>query len=133
MGYEPAQVSYSHPLSHTEFELIAGLLRERYGGLPVEDRVSFRLQTEWSPFQRGAEPGERRATIYRDSDRQLRVLVEVRYIRLGFGGLPVTTPSAGDLQAEEELAGALERVLGGKSAIGRPSCNTSHRQGVAGG
>ncbi len=131
--YEPARVLYPHPLTGAEFDLVAALLRQRYGGLPVEDRASFRLQTEWVPFQRGAEPGKRRATVYRDVDRQLRVLVEIRYIRIGFGGLPETTPSAGDIPAEEELAGALERALGSKFVIGKISRNASHREGVAGG
>ena len=133
MRYEPARVLYPHPLTGVEFDLVAALLRERYGGLPVEDRASFRLQTEWVPFQRGAEPGKRRATVYRDVDRQLRVLVEIRYIRIGFGGLPETTLSAGDIPAEEELAGALERALGSKFVRGKTSRKASHREGVAGG
>ena len=132
MRYEPARVLYPHPLTGAEFDLVAALLRQRYGGLPVEDRASFRLQTEWVPFQRGAEPGKRRATVYRDVDRQLRVLVEIRYIRIGFGGLPETTPSAGDIPAEEDLAGALERALESKFVIGKTSRKASHREGVAG-
>lgn len=111
VGYEPARVSHSRPLTSGDFEQVAVVLRDRYGGLLVSDQESFRLQTEWSLFQRGATPGRRRATVYRGEDEQLRVLVEVRYTRLGYGGLPEVTPVAGDLRAEEELAGVLERAL----------------------
>ena len=42
---------------------------------------------------------------------ELRVVVEVRYTRLGYDGLPEVTPTAGDQRAEEHLAGVLERAL----------------------
>lgn len=117
VSYEPARVSHARPLTSGDFEQVADVLRSRYGGLVVSDRDSFRLQTGWSLFQRGSTPGARRATVYRDDDKQLRVLVEVRYTRLGYGGLPEVTPVAGDLRAEEELAGVLERALANQPEV----------------
>ena len=111
MAYEPAQVEHADPLTRADFERVAGILRDRFGYLVVEDRESFRLQTEWVLFQRGGSPGRRRATVYQGEDAQLRVVVEVRYTRLGYDGLPEVTPTAGDQRAEEQLAGVLERAL----------------------
>jgi len=111
VAYEPAHVAHSQPLSRVDFERVAGALRDGFGRLLVEDQASFRLQTEWVLFQRGGSPGRRRATVFRDQDARLRVVVEVRYTRLGYDGLPEMTPSAGDQRAEERLAGILERAL----------------------
>lgn len=112
VSYQPTLVSHPTPLAGDAFERVVSVLHERYGGLPIADPESFRLQTEWVPFQRGNDaPGRRRATVYRDADGQLRVLVEVRFIRLGFDGLPMTTSSTGDAGEERELAGILEGIL----------------------
>ncbi len=109
--YEPALVKLAAPLDHTAFDTVADILRQRFQRLVLADRHGFKLQTRWAPFAHREVPGDRRATIYREDDGQLRVLIEVRYFGIGWDGMPDVTPTTGDARAEEELAGVLDRAL----------------------
>ena len=109
--YVPQPVHHPRPLAADAFDRVRGLLLDRYGRLTVSDRPAFRLQTDWLPFQRGDLPGHRRATVFCDDGGQLQVVVEVQFVQVGWSG-PYRTGTIGDSAAEQELAGALERMLG---------------------
>jgi hypothetical protein len=86
-------------------------MRARYPRLAVVDRRGFRIQSAWLPHQRGGATGERRATMFSDASGRLGVVVETRYLQLGWDRRPTWSASAGDPRLERELAALLERAL----------------------
>lgn len=109
--YQPLPVEIPGGLPPDAYDRVRGLMLQRYGGLAVADPESFRLQTPWLPFQEGDHPGERRATVFRERQDALGVVVEVRFLRISTWGRPGWSSVRGDPQRERELADALETVL----------------------
>ena len=110
-AYQPEPVRHAVPLADDAFDVVLGILRDRYGRIEVADRDAFRLQTGWRAFQRGDVAGHRSATVFLETDGRLRILVQVRYLSIGSDGLPKVRGPYGDRPAEERLAGVIERAL----------------------
>ncbi|MCB9870462.1 MAG: hypothetical protein H6837_11440 [Planctomycetes bacterium] len=112
-AYQPEPVAHPRPLAERAFDSVLEAVRATYPRVVLADRQRFRIQTAWHGWQRGDRPGHRRATVYRDADGGLRVVVEVRFVGLDLLGRPDTTPVQGDRELERELARTLAQVLGG--------------------
>jgi hypothetical protein len=110
-AYEPCPVECVQPLPADAFTRCRDLLQRTYGGIAMSDEATFRLQTGWSPI--ADPPGERRATVFRDTeaDNDLAVVVELRWVTVPVFGLPSWTEPRADDAAERELAGALRKAL----------------------
>ena len=92
------------------FDRVAETVRAVYPRLSVLDRETFRIQSAWLPFD-DRRAGERRATVYLEGDRTLSVVVETRYLRVGFWSGPKWSSPRGDARLERELMAALVAVL----------------------
>lgn len=110
-AYAPCPVECVQPLPADAFARCRGVLQSTYGAIAESDEATFRLQTGWLPI--ADPPGERRATVFRDTDagNDLAVVVELRWITMPVVGLPSWTEPHGDDAAERELAAALRSAL----------------------
>ena len=93
------------------FERVRGILQQRYGALTVVEEDDFRLQTPWVPFPDGDQPGEERATVFREDEATLGVVVERRFLQLSAWGAPRWTSTRGDAERERALGDALAAAL----------------------
>ncbi|MFK7741159.1 MAG: hypothetical protein AB8H80_12645 [Planctomycetota bacterium] len=109
--YSPYPLDLSHELPEDAFARCRAVLLADFEVLEHVDEGHFRIQTGWQPTRE--PPGERRATIYRESDRQrsLAVVVEQRWLEVPLLGPPAWTPPRGDAQAERLLADRLRDAL----------------------
>lgn len=113
--YQPLPVEVPGGLPPDAWDRVRGLLLQRYGGLALADEDGFRLQTPWVPMATGDQPAEQRATVFRQAEDRLAVVVEVRFLRFPTWGTPGWGPVQGDAQRERELADALAAVLHGRA------------------
>lgn len=110
-GYSAYPLDLEHKLPEDAFERCRSVLLDQYGTLAHSDQRDFRLETAWQPI---AEPvGERRATVFRDPERQdsLAIVVELRRLTVPLVGVPHWTSVRGDDRAERELAELLRESL----------------------
>ena len=117
-AYSPCPLDLGHALPADAFARCRDVLLRRYDALTESDAENFRLQTAWSPSQ--DPPGERRATVYLDTvvADSLSVVVELRYVRLPWFGLPGWTSPRGDAAAERELVEELRSALADPDPVG---------------
>lgn len=117
-AYTPCPLDLDQPLPPDAFLRCREVLLRRYDALTESDAEAFRLQTAWSPSQ--DPPGERRASVYLDAAvaDSLAVVVELRYVRLPWFGLPGWTSPRGDAAAERELAEELRAALTDPDPVG---------------
>lgn len=109
--YEPCPVECVLPLPADAFVRCRRALARDFGPLAEADEAAFRLQTAWSPV--ADPPGERRATVFRESSARgdLAVVVELRWLRESLFGLPGWTTARGDAAAERDLAARIRSAL----------------------
>lgn len=100
------------PLAADAFDVVCDQLRLRYGRLAVTDRITFRIQTDWRPFEERGRVMRRRATVFRVRDMTLAIVVEETLLTGNLLGEPHWTPPKTQASLERELAGAIEVALG---------------------
>ncbi len=86
-------------------------VRLRYGRVARAESRPLRVQSAWAPHARGTAVGERRATVFQHAPGALGVVVETRYLELGFDGLPRWGTVRADRGLEGELVEALEQEV----------------------
>jgi len=94
------------------FAVCRDALAARFGALVTVDAAAFLLQTDWVAC--ADLPGERRASVFRQTDGAvagLGVVVEVRRLTEPLLGLPRWTAPRGDAAAERELADLLRAAI----------------------
>ncbi|MFT4514128.1 MAG: hypothetical protein ACI89X_000810 [Planctomycetota bacterium] len=110
-GYSPYPLDLEHKLPADAFARCRAVLLSHYDTLAYSDAESFRLETEWLPI--ADPPGERRATVYRESARpaSLAIVVELRRLTVPLIGVPHWTAARGDDYSERQLADWLRESL----------------------
>lgn len=110
--YEACPVPLTAPLPADAFDRCQQVLRQHGGGLVTADASPLRLQTGWAPVD--DPPGERRCTVFVDDAVDppgLAVVVELRWLRESWFGIPGWSEPRGDDAAERALAEALAKAL----------------------
>lgn len=110
-AYAPCPLDLQHALPDDAFARCREVLLANYDYLETADEPGFRLQTAWQPTRE--PPGERRATIYRESlsPPSLAIVVEQRWLEVPWFGPPGWTSARGDARAERELREQLRDAL----------------------
>ena len=109
LPYQPATMTLE-ALPDDAFDRALDVVRAHFRAIEVADRDAFRIQTAWTPHQRGDNPGEMRATVFCEG-RDLAVVVETRWLALDLFGWPRWSAIAGDPFLERELLAALASAL----------------------
>lgn len=110
--YSACPVPLTAPLPADAFERCQQVLLQQGGGLVTADASPLRLQTGWAAV--GDPPGERRCSVFVDDAVDppgLAVVVELRWLRESWFGVPGWSEPRGDDAAERALADALAKAL----------------------
>ena len=110
LPYQPSRLTIS--MSDDAFDRILYVLRDDYSSLAEADRDSFRIQSTWTSCEDRGVPAQRRLNLFMDEPGDLSVLVEVRYLHLGFFGDPSWTSARGHRPWETELLMRIEEAFG---------------------
>ncbi|MFN8826473.1 MAG: hypothetical protein ACK501_16005 [Planctomycetota bacterium] len=110
--YAACPVPLTAPLPADAFERCQQVLLQQGGGLVTADASPLRLQTGWAAVD--DPPGERRCSVFVDDAVDppgLAVVVELRWLRESWFGIPGWSEPRGDDAAERALAEALAKAL----------------------
>lgn len=113
--YAACPVPLTAPLPADAFDRCQQVMRQQGGGLVVADASPLRLQTGWAAVD--DPPGERRCSVFVDDTVDppgLAVVVELRWLRESWIGVPGWSEPRGDDAAERQLAAALAEALRGE-------------------
>ncbi len=100
-AYQPSKLSFLP--DDDAFDRILFVLRDDYPSLVEVDRANFRIQSAWISCEDRGVPAQRRLNLFVDRPGDLSLLIEVRYLRLGFFGDPSWTSPRGHRPWETEL------------------------------
>lgn len=110
--YSACPVPLTAPLPADAFERCQQVLLQQGGGLVTASASPLRLQTGWAAVD--DPPGERRCSVFVDDAVDppgLAVVVELRWLRESWFGVPGWSEPRGDDAAERALAEALAKAL----------------------
>lgn len=109
LPYQPSRLTI--PTGEDAFDRILYVLRDDYPSLADVDREHFRIQSAWIPCEDRGLPAQRRLDLFLDGPGNLRILVEVRYLHLGWFGGASWTAARGHRPWETELLQRIAEVF----------------------